>query len=125
MNWQKRARLGVAIFGIASAVGVYAVMGDRAKPARDAARASIRRPSSGQGNVRQVRGTKLDYLIEARQQLPTRGATRLIDVKVTMRNRGGRDSSSPRARRERARAERSPPERRREACCQRRLHHCH
>ena len=45
------------------------------------------------GNVvQQVRGIKQDYLIEAERQLTYKGgATKLVGVKITVRNRGGRD----------------------------------
>jgi LPS export ABC transporter protein LptC len=45
------------------------------------------------GNVvQQVRGTKQDYLIEAERQLTYEGGfTKLVGVKITVRNRGGRD----------------------------------
>ena len=45
------------------------------------------------GNVlQQVRGSRQDYLIEAERQLTyANGATKLIGVKITVRNRGGRD----------------------------------
>jgi len=95
MNWQKRARLGFAIVGIAGAIGVYAVMGERATPAPFAvpARVDPKAVIESQGNIlQQVRGTRQDYLIEAEQQLTYEGgATRLKGVKVTIRNRGGRD----------------------------------
>src|SRR4051812_17328215 len=95
MIWQKRARLGVAIIGIASAVAVYATMGERVK---EIAAAPVRRidPKAmieSSGNiVQQVRGTRQDYLITAERQLTYEGgATKLVGVTITVRNRGGRD----------------------------------
>ena len=94
-NWQKRARLTAAAVGIASAIGVYAVMGERAKPApvTPPARVDPKAMIESQGNIlQQVRGTRQDYLIEAAQQLTYEGgATKLIGVKISIKNRGGRD----------------------------------
>ncbi len=95
MNWQKRARLGVAVFGIACAVGVYAVMGERVQQvaAPPPQRLDPKAVIESQGNIlQQVRGTRQDYIIEAAQQLTYEGgATKLVGVKVTINNRGGRN----------------------------------
>jgi len=95
MRWQKWARLVVAIVGIAAAVVVYATMGERAKliPATAPTRIDPKAIIESSGNVvQQVRGTKQDYLIEAERQLTYEGgATKLVGVKITVRNRGGRD----------------------------------
>src|SRR5690349_720562 len=95
MKWQKRARIGVAIFGVASAIVVYAAMGERAKPAAPVAthRIDPKAVIESQGNIlQQVRGTRQDYLVEAEQQLVYEGgATKLVGVKVTVKNRSGRD----------------------------------
>jgi LPS export ABC transporter protein LptC len=95
MKWQKWARLLVAIVGIAAAVVVYATMGERAKPVPATAPARID-PNAvieSSGNiVQQVRGARQDYLIEAERQLTYEGGlTKLVGVKITVRNRGGRD----------------------------------
>jgi hypothetical protein len=95
MRWQKRARVVVAIAGIASAIAIYATMGERAKqtvvppPQRSDPNAII----ESSGNVlQQVRGSRQDYLIEAERQLTyANGATKLIGVKITVRNPCGRD----------------------------------
>jgi LPS export ABC transporter protein LptC len=95
MTWQKWARFLVAAIGITAAVVVYATMGERAKlsPATPPARIDPKAVIESSGNVvQQVRGTKQDYLIEAERQLTyAGGATRLVGVKITVRNRGGRD----------------------------------
>src|SRR5437867_11928873 len=95
MRWQKWARLLVAIVGIAAAVVVYATMGERTKliPATAPARIDPKAIIESSGNVvQQVRGTKQDYLIEADRQLTYEGgATKLVGVRITVRNRGGRD----------------------------------
>jgi LPS export ABC transporter protein LptC len=95
MKWQKWARLVAAIVGIAAAVVVYATMGKRVKvtvaapPQRIDPKAMIE--SSG-NVVQQVRGDRQDYLITAERQLTYEGgATKLVDVKVVVKNRGGRD----------------------------------
>ena len=95
MRWQKWARFLVAAIGIAAAVVVYATMGERAKlvPATAPARIDPKAVIESSGNiVQQVRGTKQDYLIEAERQLTYEGGlTKLVGVKITVRNRGGRD----------------------------------
>ena len=95
MKWQKRARVGVALFGLVSAIVVYAAMGERAKPAPAVAtnRTDPKAVIESQGNIlQQVRGTRQDYLVEADRQLVYEGgATKLVGVKVTIRNRSGRD----------------------------------
>lgn len=95
MKWQRWARLVVAIVGIAAAVVVYATMGERTKliPATPPVRIDPKAVIESSGNVvQQVRGTKQDYLIEAERQLTYEGgATKLVGVKITVRNRGGRD----------------------------------
>src|SRR2546423_2189717 len=95
MSWQKTARIGVAAIGIASAVAVYATMGERtretvsAPPQRIDPKAMIE--SSG-NVVQQVRGDKQDYVITADRQLTYEGgATKLVGVKIVVKNRGGRD----------------------------------
>src|ERR1044071_9320662 len=95
MKWQKWARLLVAIVGIAAAVVVYATMGERVKqvPATAPARIDPNAVIESSGNiVQQVRGVRQDYLIEAERQLTYEGGlTKLVGVKITVRNRGGRD----------------------------------
>jgi LPS export ABC transporter protein LptC len=95
MKWQKPARFIAAIVGIAAAVVVYATMGERTKliPATAPARIDPKAIIESSGNVvQQVRGTKQDYLIEAERQLTYEGgATKLVGVRITVRNRGGRD----------------------------------
>ena len=95
MRWQGRARIAAATVGIASAVVVYATMGHRVQqtaappPQRLDPKAMIE--SSG-SVLQQVRGSKQDYLIEAERQLSYQGGvTKFINIKITVRNRGGRD----------------------------------
>jgi lipopolysaccharide export system protein LptA len=95
MKWQKLARLIVATIGIAAAVVVYATMGERAKPVSvtEPTRLDPKAIIESSGNVvQQVRGSRQDFLIEADRQLTYEGGTtKLLGVKITVRNRGGRD----------------------------------
>jgi len=95
MRWQKWGRFLAAMIGIAAAVVVYATMGERVKlvPATAPARIDPKAVIESSGNiVQQVRGTRQDYLIEAERQLTYEGGlTKLVGVKITVRNRGGRD----------------------------------
>ena len=95
MLWQKRARFVIAVIGIAAAVVVYATMGERTKlvPATAPVRIDPKAIIESSGNVvQQVRGIRQDYLIEAERQLTYEGgATKFVGVKITVRNRGGRD----------------------------------
>jgi len=95
MKWQKWGRLLAAIIGIAAAVAVYATMGERAKlvPVTEPARIDPKAIIESSGNVvQQVRGARQDFLIEAERQLTYEGgSTKLLGVRITVRNRGGRD----------------------------------
>lgn len=93
MHWQKRARIGVAIFGLVSAIAVYAAMGERTRPTPVVAptRVDPKAVIESQGTIlQQVQGARQDYVVEAAQQLVYEGgATQLRDVKVTINNRAG------------------------------------
>jgi LPS export ABC transporter protein LptC len=95
MGWQKRARFGVAVFGIAAAVGVYTAIGERrvTTPAPPPPRIDPKAVIESSGAVvRQVRGTKLDYVINADRVLTYEsGAARLMGVEIRVRGRAGRD----------------------------------
>jgi len=95
MKWQKWARLLAATIGITAAVVVYATMGERAKPApfSEPTRIDPKAIIESSGNVvQQVRGARQDFLIEAERQLTYEGgSTKLLGVRITVRNRGGRD----------------------------------
>ncbi len=77
------------------AIVVYRATGDRAQPAppEPIQRVDPKAVIESQGNIlQQVRGTKQDYLIKAEQQLTYEGgASKLLGVEITVRNRGGRD----------------------------------
>jgi len=95
MKWQKWGRLLAATIGITAAVVVYATMGERAKPVAvsEPTRIDPKAIIESSGNVvQQVRGARQDFLIEAERQLTYEGgSTKLLGVKITVRNRGGRD----------------------------------
>ena len=95
VRWQRRARLGVGAFGIASAIAVYAAWGDRettapvARPARLDPRAII---ESAGAAFQQFQQARQDFVIEADRQLTYEGgASKFIGVTIKARNRGGRD----------------------------------
>ena len=95
VRWQRRARLGVGVFGIASAIAVYAAWGDRQttapveRPARMDPRAII---ESAGAAFRQFQQARQDFVIEADRQLTYEGgASKFIGVTIRVANRGGRD----------------------------------
>src|SRR3954466_14291171 len=95
MRWQKKARFGVAIFGIAFAIVVYAAIGER-KPATPVAPLSRFDPravlESIGSKVQQVRLAKQDYVVEADRQLTYEdGSTKLVGVRIRIPDREGRD----------------------------------
>ena len=96
-RWQKHARIGLALFGVAFAVVVFATMRQREpvapldRPARLDPKAIL---ESAGAAFRQFREAKQDFSIEAERQLTYEGgATRFIGVTISVRNRGGRDFS--------------------------------
>lgn len=95
MRWQRRARFGVAIFGIACAIAVYLAIGERqvsvplAPPERLDPTAVL---ESVGAQVEQDRGMEQDYQIASERQLVYEdGRTRLLGVQIRVRNRAGRD----------------------------------
>ena len=95
MRWQRKARVGVAIFGIVFAIVVYAAIGER-KPATQAARPSRFDPlavlESIGSKVQQVRQARQDYVVEADRQLTYKdGSTKLVGVRIRIPDREGRD----------------------------------
>jgi len=95
MRWQKRARFGVAVFGIVCAGVVYTAIGERQpKPAA----AIIQRLDpkalleSTAGLIKQVRGDKEDYEITFDRQLTYQGGrTKLMGVRLVVKHKDGRD----------------------------------
>jgi lipopolysaccharide export system protein LptA len=95
MRWQKHARVGVAAFGIACAIVVYAAIGERATVTPPAAPARIDPKAileSEGAQVQQERGAERDFDITSERTLAYEGgATKLINVVISVRGRGGRD----------------------------------
>ncbi|MGH9254715.1 MAG: LptA/OstA family protein [Vicinamibacterales bacterium] len=94
-RWQKHARLGVGVFGIASAIAVYAAIGGRqaATPVERPARLDPRAILESAGAAfRQFSETKQDFVVEAERQLTYEdGSTKFIGATIKVRNREGRD----------------------------------
>lgn len=95
MRWQKRARLAVAIFGIAFAVVVYSAIGDRKAPLpapppqRVDPAATI---ETSRGVLNRVTGAKLDFAVAFERNLSyENGVTRLIGVRIDVKEKQGRD----------------------------------
>jgi LPS export ABC transporter protein LptC len=95
MRWQKRARFGVAIVGIAFAVIVYFAIGERqeAAPSERPARLDPKAILESAGAIlQQFREARQDYEITAEKQLTYEGgATKLVNITITVRGREGRD----------------------------------
>ena len=95
MRWQKRARLGVAIFGIVFAVVVFFAVGERVKPA-EAPPPSRLDPTAiveTSGCVlKRTTGTRLDFTVTCDRQLAYENDTaKLLGVRIEVRERQGRD----------------------------------
>jgi LPS export ABC transporter protein LptC len=95
MRWQQRARLGIAIFGIAFAAIVYFAIGERASPTPAAAPKRIDPTATvetSQGVLDRVSGTKLVFRVNFERNLTyENGATKLIGVRIDVKEREGRD----------------------------------
>ena len=95
MRWQKPARVGVAIFGVACAIAVYAAIGERVigtppvPPARMDPKAIL---ESEGAQVQQERGSERDFDVTFERQLTYEdGSTKGFGVKISVRGRQGRD----------------------------------
>jgi LPS export ABC transporter protein LptC len=95
VRWQKRARLGIAIFGIVFAGIVYLAIGERVTPApaRVPARLDPKAVVESSGCVLQrVTGARQDFTVTCDRQLAyENGATRLLGVRIEVKERQGRD----------------------------------
>lgn len=95
LKWQKRARLGVGVFGIVFAIVVYAMIGERrsATPAAPPSGLDPRAIIESVGTTfQQFLETRQNYVIEADRQLTYEGgATKFIGVTIKVRQREGRD----------------------------------
>jgi lipopolysaccharide export system protein LptA len=94
-RWQKRARVGLGLFGVAFAIVVYAAIGERQtaapidRPTRLDPRAIL---ESAGAILQQFRETRKDYVVKAERQLRYEdGTTKSFGVTIEVRNRGGRD----------------------------------
>lgn len=94
-RWQKHARLGVGLLGIAFAIVVYAAIGDRQttlpvlRPERLDPRAVL---ESAGAAFQQFRETKREFVIEAERQLTYEDdTTKFVGITIRVHNRGGRD----------------------------------
>jgi LPS export ABC transporter protein LptC len=94
-RWQKRARVGVGLFGIAFAIAVYAAIGERQaatpvpRPSRLDPRAIL---ESAGAAFQRFQEARKDFVVKADRQLTYEGgATKFIGVTIEVRNRGGRD----------------------------------
>jgi lipopolysaccharide export system protein LptA len=95
MSWQKRARYGVAIFGIVSAGVVYRSIGERRVAAPLPAVHRLDPAAlfeSTKGLLKQVRGGREDYSVTFDRQLTyENGRSKLFGVRVAVKQRDGRD----------------------------------
>jgi LPS export ABC transporter protein LptC len=95
MTWQKRARLGVAIFGIVFAVVVFFAVGEREKPAA-APPPSRLDPAAimetSECVLKRTTGTRKDFTVTCERYLQYENDTgKLIGARIEMRERQGRD----------------------------------
>jgi lipopolysaccharide export system protein LptA len=95
MRWQKRARLGIAIFGIVFAAIVYFAIRERVPqstapaPVRVDPTATV---ETSQGVLDRVSGAKLVFRVNFERNLTyENGASKLIGVRIDVREREGRD----------------------------------
>lgn len=95
MRWQKRARLGIAIFGIVFAAIVYFAIRERVPqtpapaPERVDPTATV---ETSQGVLDRVSGAKLVFRVNFERNLTYEdGASKLIGVRIDVREREGRD----------------------------------
>jgi LPS export ABC transporter protein LptC len=95
MRWQRRARWGLAAFGIAFAFFVYTAIGQRPTAAPSAAPARLDPKAileSVGAAFQQFQAARQDYVIEADRQLTYEGgATKFINVTIRVKQREGRD----------------------------------
>jgi LPS export ABC transporter protein LptC len=95
MNWQKRTRLGVAVFGIAFGGVVYFKMGTRAPvintppPVRVDPKALV---ETARGSLNRVTGTRQDFVVNFEHSLGyENGESKFAGVRIEVKERQGRD----------------------------------
>ena len=93
-SWQKRARLGVAFFGIVTSVGVYLALGERRKPVPPAPASQLPPRvvlESIAGQMELLRGLTRDYSVRfSRYRVFDDGSKELDDVTIEASDREGR-----------------------------------
>ena len=94
-SWQKRARIGVALFGLVFAGVVYFAIGERqaVEAPRPLERLDPKAIFETTGAfLQRVRGTEQDFDIKAEKTFSYEdGSTKQVNVEITVRNREGRD----------------------------------
>ncbi|MGH9348332.1 MAG: LPS export ABC transporter periplasmic protein LptC, partial [Vicinamibacterales bacterium] len=95
MRWQKRARIGIAIFGIAFAGLVFLAIGERERPTAAPAPDRIDPTAlveTARGSMNRVTGTRQDFVVTFDHQLAyENGESRLAGVRIEVKERQGRD----------------------------------
>jgi LPS export ABC transporter protein LptC len=95
MRWQKRARLGIAIFGIAATGVVFFAIRERESPVVVAAPKRLDPKAmveAARGFMNRVTGTRQDFVVTFEHQLTyENGESKLIGVRIDVKERQGRD----------------------------------
>src|SRR6188508_144874 len=93
-SWQRRARLGVALFGIVTSVGVYFALGERRKSASTVASSALPPRvilESISGGLERLRGLKQEYAVRfSRSRTYDDGTVQMDDVTIEAADRDGR-----------------------------------
>lgn len=94
-SWQKRARLGVALFGIVTSVAVYLMLGERRKPAATAPVSQLPPKvvlESIAGHMERLRGLKQEYSVRSsRSRTFDDGTVHSDDVTIEATDVDGRN----------------------------------
>ncbi len=95
MRWQKRARIGVAIFGIAVAGVVYFAIEEREPPKKAPAVVRVDAAALLEAagcEINRVSGVRQDFKVTCDRQLAYEdGTSKLFGVRIDVRERQGRD----------------------------------
>ena len=95
MRWQKRARLGIAVFGIAFAGVVFFAIGEREQPVAAPAphRADPKAViETARGLMNRLTGTRQDFVVTFDRQLAyENGDSKLFGVRIEVKEKQGRD----------------------------------
>lgn len=94
-SWQKRARIGIAVFGVAFAILVYTAIGERQAPVPPTAVERLDPKAlmeTVSGALQRVTGVERDFDVSFERSLSYEdGSSRFFGVTITVKNRGGRD----------------------------------